>query len=398
MRPRLKDVVWERMDDELTLVYDERSPLVVTDRDGLVEQFLHLLRGGGRTVSELAAELSQPERPVSHEDVLDVLAVLDRYRLVEDGDRLGRYVGDLADRHYSNLAFFETFATLATSREDLLDRARAAHVLVLGTGGLNSNTVPHLAGMGIGRMTLADRDRVEVKNFARQYLYSWGDRGRSKVEAAGAWVRRFDPHLEVATHELDVRGPEDVGRLIDISRPDLVMSGIDSPRGVDLWVNQACVARGVPFVRGGMGISTAGVWSVVPGGSACRMCLELADSGRHPASSRDDAHGEVARRLHAGKARVNRGIGAVAGLIGAHAALECLRLLTGFEQPQYAGRLLSMDLTDGCSTVLKRWERNPDCPTCGPVRADGAGPLSRHDGSVPPDVSWSTTLRKEVAR
>ncbi|CAN7225761.1 HesA/MoeB/ThiF family protein [Knoellia sp. LjRoot47] len=402
MRPRLKDVVWERMGDELTLVFDQRSPLVVSDVDGRMETLLGLLRRGDHTVPELAAQLSTAGPEVSAEDVHGIVAALDGHRLVEDADRLGRYTGGVHDRHYSNLAFFETFATLERSREDLLDSARGAHVLVLGTGGLNSNTVPHLAGLGVGRLTLADRDVVESKNFARQYLYTWRDLGHSKVKAAGAWVQRFDPDIDVSTRELDVRGSEDVARLLDETRPDLVMSGIDSPRGVDLWVNEACVSRGVPFVRGGMGVSTAGVWSVVPSVSACRMCLELADptNGELDLSpGTDDAHTDAARRLYESKPRVNRGIGALAGLLGSYAAFECLRLLTGFETPQYAGSLLTINLTDGCSTTLQEWERRPDCPACGSAATAPsalAQVVGEPSGSSAPSVDSPSSSRQPL--
>ncbi|GAA3107380.1 hypothetical protein [Nonomuraea salmonea] len=137
MRPRLKTLARERVGHELRLVYDPRDRLVLTDPDGTVEKLLDLLEEGGRTVEELAAELSLP---VS--DVSAAVKALDAERLLEDGDHLGLLGQEDAERHFSNLAFFESFGTLDRSREDVLRRLRESHVLVLGTGGLNSNTIP----------------------------------------------------------------------------------------------------------------------------------------------------------------------------------------------------------------------------------------------------------------
>ncbi|EAQ00707.1 molybdopterin biosynthesis protein (HesA/MoeB/ThiF familyprotein), putative [Janibacter sp. HTCC2649] len=373
LRPRLKDVVWGRSTDaELIVVYDQREPLVVSDPDGTIERFLELLQEGSRSVPELSHAMSSTGEPVTVADVWSVLEVLDAHGLVVDGSRLGRYDGELADRHFSNLAFFETFASLAASQEDLVDRVRSSHVLVLGTGGLNSTTIPHLAGAGVGRLTVADRDVVEAKNFARQYLYAWEQIGRPKVEEAARWIRRFDPTIEVEARHLDVTGTASVAALLDELSPDLVMSGIDTPREVDLWVNDACMARGVPLVRGGMGISTAGVWSVWPDHSPCRRCLAMqadavnasAAEGAAEVTTRDDVHALAAQRISEGRTRVNRGIGPIAGLIGSFAAFEVLRYLTGYEEPQYAGRLLNIDLKNGCATTVRPWEKVPTCAAC----------------------------------
>src|SRR6266540_265791 len=108
MRPRLKGVVWERDGQQLQLVYDIRDHFLLADPDGAVD------------------------------------GLLDGHGLLEDGDRLGRLGADEQERYFSNLAFFESFASLARGREDFQETLRAAHVLVLGTGGLNSNTIPHL--------------------------------------------------------------------------------------------------------------------------------------------------------------------------------------------------------------------------------------------------------------
>jgi molybdopterin/thiamine biosynthesis adenylyltransferase len=363
MRPRLKGIAWERVGDELRLVYDPRDQLILTDPDGTVEKLIGLLSEGGRTVAELADELSLDEA-----DVQGAVTAFDAERLLEDGDRLDRLEPADTERYFSNLAFFESFSSLDRSREDLQRRLRAAHVLVLGTGGLNSNTIPHLAGLGVGAMTLLDRDTVEPRNFARQYLYRHDDIGTRKVERAAAWVRAFDPAIDVETIDADIAGPEQLAALIRRIGPDVVASGIDRPNRIDLWVNEACVRHGVPFVRGGISVTTGTVWSVNPGVSACRACVPADPSNPDDFPDPDDpalAGAIAANRLFVSKPQVNRGIGPVAGLLGAFGAFEVLRYLTGFEPPAYAGRPLTIDFAHGCATSQDEWPRDPDCATCG---------------------------------
>lgn len=363
-RPRLKSMVWERVGDDLRVVYDIRDHFVLTDPDGTVETLLELLREGGRTVAQLAEALAGGSGPVPVEDLVAVVQVLDAHRLLEDEHRLGNLSAADGERYFSNLAFFESFASLAVSQEDFQRRLRDSHVLVLGTGGLNSNTVPHLCGLGVGRLTLVDRDTVEARNFARQYLYRWRDIGARKVERAAEWVRAFDPTVAVEAVDTAVDGPQTVGQLVDRFRPDVVMSGVDQPNEIDRWVNEGCVTRGVPYVRGGMWVTQGLVWSVDPGASACRVCNEsgraAADGTAEPDSEQD------AIALYGRKPRTNRGIGPVAGLLGSLCAFEVLRYLTRFEPPAYAGRFLTIDFAADCQTTLHDpWPRNPLCPDCG---------------------------------
>jgi len=361
MRPLLKGVVWARIDDQLQLVYDIRDHFLLGDPDGTVEALLRLLREGGRTVPELAAALAEQGRPVPVDDLTGAVELLDGNGLLEDGDRLGRLGAGEQERYHSNLAFFESFSSLARSREDFQELLRAAHVLVLGTGGLNSSTIPHLCGLGVGRLTLLDRDAVEPRNFARQYLYRRSDLGASKVTVAADWVRAFDPAVKVEAVEADINGTSSVTELLDTFAPDVVMSGVDSPVGVDGWVDSACVRGRVPYVRGGIHVTQGLVWSVEPGVSACLGCLP------DPASLDEDDAGDLAAlALYRSKPRNNRGIGPVAGLLGALCAFEVLRYLTRFTSPAYAGRPLTIDFAAGCDMRLADpWPRDPACPTCG---------------------------------
>lgn len=358
-RPQLKSIVWERVGQQLRLVYDVRDQFLLDDEDGTVEALLMLLRAGGRTVPELAAALNDPR--VSVYDVAAAVEALDACRLLEDGDQLGRFGETERERYFSNLAFFESFSSLDRSREEFQERLRDAHVLVLGTGGLNSNTIPHLCGLGVGRLTLLDRDAVELRNFARQYLYRWSDIGSSKVTVAADWIRAFDPAIKVDTVEAGIDSVDSITELLDRFGPDVVMSGVDSPVGIDGWVNDACVSRRTPYVRGGMYVTQGVVWSVNPGVDGCLRCSP--DDG--PGDDVDPQERSAAA-LFRGKPRSNRGIGPVAGLLGSLCAFEVLRYLTGFEPPAYAGRPLIIDFANSCATRNNVvWERDPGCAICG---------------------------------
>jgi hypothetical protein len=67
------------------------------------------------------------------------------------------------------------------------ERLRAAHALVVGAGGLGCPAALYLAASGIGRLTLADPDTVDLTNLQRQVLYRTDSVGTPK---GGGGTRR----------------------------------------------------------------------------------------------------------------------------------------------------------------------------------------------------------------
>jgi molybdopterin/thiamine biosynthesis adenylyltransferase len=237
---------------------------------------------------------------------------------------------------------------------------------VLGAGGLGSSVIQNLVGLGVSTLTMLDFDTVELHNFARQFTYTEAQRGLRKVEQVAAWLHAFDSRVDVTAVSARVNGPDDVRALLPGA--DLVVSAIDDPDAVDLWVNEACVGAGVPFVRGGLAYVQGLYWSVDPGRSACRQCLEL---------HRERLGEGIDRPLVAWERvlqneRVNRGIGPVAQLLGSLVAMEALRYLTGIVEPVSAGTYQLVDFSGDCSITADAWPRDPTCTVCAtaPRRAD----------------------------
>jgi molybdopterin/thiamine biosynthesis adenylyltransferase len=370
VRPMLKNAVWERLGPDLNVIMDPETELVLGDPDGMVEYLLELLREGTRDPATLAGLLTSRFPQVGETDVTAALGALDDLGLLVDAAVPDPLTGVQRERYFSNLAFFTAYASLDRPTVSFQRALADAHVIFLGTGGLGSTVIQALTGAGVGRMTLLDNDTVELRNFARQYLYREEDIGSSKVKCAKAWVEAFNSAADVRAVNRWIKGPDDIADLL--TDANLVVSGVDHPDDIDFWVNQACVAAGVPFVRGGMLLRRVSYWSVDPGRSGCRVCLQHTVSAD---SSRID-------RMLSGLDRVNRGIGPVASMVGAAVAMEAVRYLTGFAEPIAAGQMRYIDCGTGAEEVIA-WEPWPDCPVCAtaPAARPGAEPArDRADG------------------
>jgi len=330
----------------------------LADPSGQVEALFGLLRDGTRDIDQLARELAGRYPDLAAGDVASAIEALDELRLLADAERKPLPPAQ-AERYFSNVAFFDAFASLERPAEHFQQRLLDAHVVVLGAGGLGCTVLMNLAGLGVGRLTLLDHDLVEPRNFARQFLYAHADIGTPKVERAAARLEAFDPTLRVRTVNRQVGGAAEVASLLDGA--DLLVTGIDRPTEVDLWVNEACLGAGVPYVRGGMLPTRVVYWSVDPGRSACYACALRAD-----AESASGTAG-VARRLAPELPTINRGIGPVASLIGSLVAMEALRYLTGFASPVAAGRFRLVDFRAGFNETEQPWRRDPNCAACASV-------------------------------
>ena len=78
-----------------------------------------------------------------------------------------------------------------------LGRLRAAHVCVVGVGGVGSWTVEALARSGLGALTMIDLDDVCVTNVNRQLPALDGQIGRAKVDVLAERVRLIHPGCAV---------------------------------------------------------------------------------------------------------------------------------------------------------------------------------------------------------
>jgi tRNA A37 threonylcarbamoyladenosine dehydratase len=77
------------------------------------------------------------------------------------------------------------------------DRIRAAHIVVIGIGGVGSWAAEALARCGVGRLTLIDMDHVAESNVNRQVHALGSTLGASKIEVMAARIADISPDIRV---------------------------------------------------------------------------------------------------------------------------------------------------------------------------------------------------------
>lgn len=123
---------------------------------------------------------------------------------------------------------------------------RRAHVLIVGLGGVGAYAAEMIARAGVGRLTLADADTVNVTNINRQLVALRSTVGRPKGEVLAERLRDIDPGIELTVVGRYIKD-EETYALLDAVRYDYVVDAIDtlSPK---LALIAAALERGYPLV------------------------------------------------------------------------------------------------------------------------------------------------------
>jgi len=139
--------------------------------------------------------------------------------------------------------------------ERALERFRAAHVCVIGVGGVGSWIVEALARSAVGRLTLIDLDNVAESNINRQIQALSSTIGMPKIEALKQRIALINPYCEVELVE-DFIDPDNIPQMVGTGRFDYVVDAIDSVRSKAALIAH-CSAHKIPLVViGGAGGQT----------------------------------------------------------------------------------------------------------------------------------------------
>jgi molybdopterin-synthase adenylyltransferase len=219
-----------------------------------------------------------------------------------------------------------------------------SHVLVVGVGGLGSPVAIYLAASGVGKLTLCDRDSVDLTNLQRQIAHSTDRIGDPKTSSAKKTLAGINPEVNViALHER----MDETALLRLVADADVVVDASDN-FSTRYAINRVCAISRKPLVSGAA-IRFEGqvaVFDLRRSDGPCYCCL-------FPLQGEDQDM----------RCAVMGVFAPLTGIIGSVQAVETLKILLDIGRT-LKGRLL---LLDGLSMEWRSINLNKDesCTVCG---------------------------------
>jgi len=240
--------------------------------------------------------------------------------------------GQLPPLSTEELSRYHRHLSLRGFGTEAQQRLKAAHVLVIGAGGLGCPALLYLAAAGVGRLTIIDGDRVEISNLQRQVLYTQEDLGTFKAEAAARRLTALNPLVNITAHCERFTRSNALGL---VREADLVLDGSDN-FATRYLSNDACVIAGKPLVYAAIHQfeGQVSVFNLKQGPTYRCLFPEPPD----PASVPTCAEAGV--------------LGILPGLLGTAQATEAIKVLTGIGEP-LSGRLLIWNTLTMGSRILR---------------------------------------------
>lgn len=240
---------------------------------------------------------------------------------------------------------------LRYSRHILLDelgidgqeRLLNSHALIVGAGGLGSPVALYLASAGVGTITIADDDKVDLTNLQRQIAHDTTTLGLNKVDSAAKRMHAINPDVRVVALNERLLGATLEAA---VAKADVVLDCSDR-FATRHAVNRACVAHRKPLVSGAA-IRFDGqvaVYDTRNDASPCYACLFEESS---------DFEEERCATM---------GVFApLVGIVGSIQAAEAIKVLAGVGDA-LVGRMLTIDARFAEYATVNFARRN-DCAVC----------------------------------
>ncbi|MFJ7975687.1 ThiF family adenylyltransferase [Peribacillus sp. JNUCC 23] len=222
-------------------------------------------------------------------------------------------------------------------------KIKEASVIIIGAGALGSASAEMLVRAGIGRLTIVDRDYVELSNLQRQQLYTEEDVRNQLPKAVAAKTRLEQINSENIINSFieDVNGLNIEELIKDHS---VIVDATDNFE-TSLIVNDAAVKHGIPFLFGACVGSYGLTYPIIPGETPCLHCLlnHLPMDGMTCDT-----------------------VGVISPIVQITAALQVTQVLQILSGETLSPMLQSMDIWKNEKAEINVTQlKNKLCPTCG---------------------------------
>ncbi|RLL41174.1 thiamine biosynthesis protein MoeB [Oceanobacillus piezotolerans] len=238
------------------------------------------------------------------------------------------------------------------------------HVLILGCGALGTANAENLVRAGIGKLTIIDRDYVELSNLHRQHLFTEQDAMDQipKVIAAKRKLEAINSQVEIIAHILDATA---VSLKPYLAKVDLVIDATDN-FDTRFMLNDLLQQLEIPWIYGSCVGSTGMSYTILPKQTPCLHCL--LNDGPPPNGATCDSVGIISPAVQ---------------MVVAHQTTEAMKLLIGAKEALRT-TLVTFDLWKNHYQMINvEQAMNRACPACG---MDASYPYIQYEASTKAEI------------
>lgn len=273
----------------------------------------------------------------------------------------------ISDRNDRNVRFF--------GREGQA-RLSAAHVAIVGIGGIGSHVVQQLALLGTGRLILIDPEELDATNFNRYVGVRHDDPvpGTSKVWIGERIAKEINPQIQVTQVPCSLVSEDAFDAII---ASDYVFGCVDG-EGARLVLNELCAAYSKPYfdlasdILSGPPPMYGGKVCIAWDGQGCLVCygeLDIAEAQTdlmrpQEAKDREDIYGVPKEALD----RVGPSVVSINGVVASLAVTEFMLAVSGVRSTPR--RMLRYRAHMGIVSHESD-DPAPDCYYCKGIRGKG---------------------------
>lgn len=187
----------------------------------------------------------------------------------------------------------------------------AAHVLVIGVGGLGCPIIQYLTAAGVGHIGIADNDRISLPNLNRQILFGQAEIGELKTTIAAQKMAALNNEIKVTVYDERWNAGLSVAHFPEY---DAIIDATDNFES-RYMINDGCVLLEKPLIFGAVSKfeGQVAVFNVKKNGEAVNY------RDLFPEPPKKD---EVASCAEGGV------LGVLPGIIGVLQATEAIKLIT----------------------------------------------------------------------
>ena len=274
-------------------------------------------------------------------------------------------------------------------------RIRNTTVLLAGAGAIGNEAAKNLAMLGVGRILIVDRDRIELSNISRMIFFQPKDLGKNKAEFLAKNLHLSYPFVTTTAYRGDLESMP-LKLYLD---SQVVVCGLDNVVS-RIFLTQTCRKYSIPLIDAGIIGLNGRVHSYLPPDDACPICMFPANQYSTIAGLRNPCEARLEQETVPSFATS-------ISLVSSILAQETVKVILGLEEykstkkwPEKTGTplrsILFVDLKNNRYSTMDL-KRNERCIVCG---KDGTArkPVPRNDLPLPSLRNSKATVDEAVRK